>query len=191
MINTTAPKPTPRRPFAQRPLSRVLGLLALCSLALAAGAIEGARASLAAPSGPPARLSVSATLEQCLTAATQAERSATFAGEMAAIPGTARMEMRVDVIERMSGEDLYHTVSAPGLGVWRESAPGVKAYRYLKQVTNLTGGAFYRGAVSFRWLNAKGRLLAVTELRTKRCEQPVASTPTPVPVTPPASVPSG
>ena len=31
----------------------------------------------------------------------------------------------------------FHTITAPGLGVWRASDPGVKIYRYLKQVTNL------------------------------------------------------
>ena len=42
----------------------------------------------------------------------QTERSATFAGEMTAIPGTARMAMRIDMQERLPGEALFHT-SAP------------------------------------------------------------------------------
>jgi hypothetical protein len=128
-------------------------------------------AAAAAPAGAP-KTGVSATLEQCLSAGAQAERAATFAGEMTTIPGSTRMEMRIDVIERMPGEITYHTVSAPGLGVWRGSAPGVKAYRYLKQVTNLAGPAFYRGVVRYRWLSSKGRLLFASTLRTRRCEQP-------------------
>lgn len=129
------------------------------------------------------KLTVSATLDQCVTSEEQDERSATFAGEMTAVAGTAKMEMRIDVLERTPEETLYRTVSAPGLGVWRSSAPGVKVYKYLKQVTNLTGPAFYRAAVRFRWLNAKGRLIASTELHTRRCEQPAPATPT----NPPAS----
>jgi hypothetical protein len=62
--------------------------------------------------------------------------------------------------------------------VWRSSAPGVKVYKYLKQVTNLSAPAFYRAAVRFRWLNAKGRLIFATELHTPRCEQPAPVTPT-------------
>jgi len=119
----------------------------------------------------------SATLEECLSAGAQGERSATFAGEMNTIAGSTRMEMRIDVIERMPGEITYHTVTAPGLGVWRGSAPGVKAYRYLKQVTNLAGPAFYRGVVHYRWLNSRGRVVAVSVLRTKRCEQPATEAP--------------
>jgi hypothetical protein len=119
-----------------------------------------------APGGP------SATLEQCLTAPVQAERSATFSGEMAATGGTTRMSMRIDVQERLPGDAVFHTVSAPGLGVWRASAPGVKVYRYLKQVTNLSAPAVYRAAVRFRWLNAKGKLIKGMERRTASCVQP-------------------
>jgi hypothetical protein len=117
---------------------------------------------------------VSATLEQCVTAPAQSERSATFAGEMTAIPGTARMEIRVDLEERIPGEPQYHTVSAPGLGVWRGSDPGVKLYTHIQQVTDLAAPAFYRAAVRFRWLDAKGHLIKAEELRTPRCEQPAA-----------------
>ncbi len=117
----------------------------------------------------------SATLEQCATATIpQTERSATFAGEMTAIPGTVRMEMRVDLQERGLEEQLYRTVSAPGLGVWHSSAPGVKAFTHIQQVTNLSAPAFYRGVVRFRWLGARGRPLKAEELRTARCEQPAA-----------------
>ena len=38
----------------------------------------------------------------------------------------------------------YRTVSAPGLGVWRSSAAGVKIFAHLQQVTNLAAPAFYR-----------------------------------------------
>jgi hypothetical protein len=114
----------------------------------------------------------SATLEQCVTSVNQAERSATFAGEMAAIPGAVKLQIRIDVLERMPHEIAFHTVTSPGLSVWRTAAPGVKTYRYLKEVTNLSAPAFYRAAVRFRWLNAKGRLVRAAELRTPRCEQP-------------------
>ncbi len=132
----------------------------------------GASSMVLAGSSSAAKPSVSVDLEQCLTTGVQSERSATFGGEMATIPGAARMLMRVDVLERAPGELHYHAVSAPGLGVWRSSAPGVKVYKYLKQVTDLPAPAFYRGAVRFRWLNAHGRQMAATELRTPRCEQP-------------------
>jgi hypothetical protein len=116
-----------------------------------------------------------------VTAPGQGERSATFSGEMTAIPGSVRMAMRIDILERMPGQSRYRTITAPGLGVWRWSEPGVKTYRYLKQVTNLGGPASYRAAVRFHWLNSKGHLIRTSERFTPKCDQPgpsAGSTPT-------------
>lgn len=117
---------------------------------------------------------VTATVEQCLTAPLQSERSATFVGEMISIPGTARMEINIGLLERVPGEGPYRFVSAPGLGGWRGSAVGVKTYTYIKQVTDLAAPAFYRGIVRFRWLNTRGRVIKAEEAHTPRCEQPAA-----------------
>jgi hypothetical protein len=158
-----------------------LTCLGATSQAIGAAGVTTARAGLSEATKPVA----SATLQQCLTSEAQAERSATFAGEINAIPGSTRMEMRIEVLERTPGETAYHAVSAPGLRVWSSSAPGVKTYKNLNKVTNLAAPAFYRAAVRFRWLNAKGKLLKTEVLRTRRCEQPApASTET---ETPPAS----
>src|ERR1700731_2677299 len=50
----------------------------------------------------------SATLMECVPSSIQAERSATFAGEMTAIPGSMRMAVRIDLQERLPGEGLFH-----------------------------------------------------------------------------------
>jgi 4-amino-4-deoxy-L-arabinose transferase-like glycosyltransferase len=124
-----------------------------------------------------------ATVEQCVTTGEQTDRSATFSAEMTAVTGTARMAMRIEVQERLPGEELFHTVSAPGLGVWRGSAPGVKIYQYVKQVTNLSAPAGYRALVRFHWLNDKGYVIKRAERHTLECVQP-ASVTAPAPVTP-------
>jgi hypothetical protein len=158
----------------------------MCALALAltaspAGASAqhrwvSARSSELAPVREPA----SATLEQCEISGTQEQRSATFAGEMTAVAGTERMQMSVQVLERMTGESAYRVIDAPGLGMWRSSAPGVQSFKYLHQVSNLAGPAFYRASIRFRWLGAHGRTLMALELQTRRCEQPTQA-PVPVP----------
>jgi hypothetical protein len=112
------------------------------------------------------------SLAQCLTAGVQSERSATFAGEMTMLQGAARMQMRIELLELAHGEQVYHQVSAPDLSEWRSSAPGVKVFKYLKQVTNLSAPASYRANVHFRWLGVKGRVLRTEQLRTASCEQP-------------------
>ncbi|HEY4810880.1 MAG TPA: hypothetical protein VIH71_07465 [Solirubrobacteraceae bacterium] len=120
------------------------------------------------------KVDATATVEQCLNASLQSERAATFVGEMSAIAGTSRMEISIGLLERTPGEGPYRLVSAFGLGGWRGSATGVKTYTYIKQVTDLAAPAFYRGAVRFRWLNAKGHVIKAEELRTTRCEQAAA-----------------
>jgi len=122
--------------------------------------------------------SASATVEQCVVGAAQSERSAMFAAEMSAMPGSVRMAIRIEIQEQMAGEAQFHTVTASGLGAWRVSDPGVKAYRYNKQVTNLFAPASYRATVRYRWLNAKGHLIKSSVRHTPDCRQP-ASTPYP------------
>jgi hypothetical protein len=165
---------------------------ALCAAALLALVPSAAADTPATPPVPDAALAsvpasqqgtpvvskplASATLEQCATAnAPQTERSATFAGEMTAIPGTAHMALRIDLEELGPGETRYRIVSAPSLGTWQRSNPGVKNFTHIQQVTNLSAPAFYRADIRFRWVTARGRMLKTEELHTASCEQPAAS----------------
>jgi hypothetical protein len=160
----------PRRLPAALAGALAVACLAQIPAASAGAAVAGSRQASAVGTKPAA----SATLEQCVAALDEIERSATFVGEMSAIAGSTRMEMRIDLLERLPAQTSFHIVSAPGLGIWRGSAPGVKTFKYLKQVTNLTAPASYRGTVRFRWLSAKGRLMRSLELRTASCAQPAA-----------------
>jgi hypothetical protein len=153
-----------RRRSAAQAFAAIAGALALVSLGVPAA---DAQTTVAQDS-----TGVTATLEQCVTSAVPTERSATFTGEMTSIPGAAKMSMRIDVEERVPGEAEFHLVSASGLGVWRPADPKVKVYKYLRQVTNLTSPASYRGLVRFRWINAKGHVMKRAERLTTRCLQP-------------------
>lgn len=162
-----------RTRVALRVLLACAGVLALL-LAARASAASTVAGGLSASqvSSPTSSSGVSATLEECVTAVAQSERAATFSGEMTAIAGTVRMSMRIDVEERVSGETAFHAVTAPGLGVWRSADPKVKTYKYLKQVTNLSAPASYRGFVQFRWIGDKGHVIKRAERMTTRCLQP-------------------
>src|SRR5262249_59296780 len=114
----------------------------------------------------------SATLEQCVPAAAQEDRSATFSGQMVAVSGTARMAMRIDLQERGGDDSAFHTIAAPGLGVWKRSEAGVKIYKYVKQITNLHAPGEVRAIVQFRWLNEHGHPFKRAVRRTAACVQP-------------------
>jgi hypothetical protein len=113
----------------------------------------------------------SATLEQCVSSTVPSERSVTFVGQMAVVAGTRHMGMRIELQQHVPGEPGFHEVSAPGVGVWRGAEAGVKIYKYVKQITNLSAPAVYRAVIHFRWLGDHGRLLKHVELRTARCVQ--------------------
>jgi hypothetical protein len=188
MPSTSLSSALMRRALA-RLLAATICVLVLLGAAQASGKVAQPLGQAGAPVSSPTSGGVSATLEQCVTAVSQSERSATFSGEMTAVAGTARMSMRIDVQERMPGEEAFHPVLVPGLSVWRASDPKVKLYKYLKQVTNLSSPASYRALVSFRWTNARGHVIKHAERLTAKCLQP-ASPPaltTPSPEAPPSS----
>jgi hypothetical protein len=171
---STLPSRSDRRLY-----SCACALALLCLLLLTPGAMGQAAmpssGQVSAEGQAPVAL---AMLQQCLTAPAQSERSAVFSGEMNAIPGSTRMMMRIDVQEQLAGETAFHTIAAPGPGVWRSSDADVKSYRFIRQVTNLSAPGFYRALVSFRWLNAKDHVIKTLAQHTPRCVQP---TPTPAP----------
>ena len=153
-------------------------LLACAQVALANGGVR--RTLTPAPSDGTATVGI----EQCVTSTVQAERSATFTAQMSATGATQKMAMRIELQQRLHGESEFHTLVAPGFGVWRTSEPGVKIYKYVKQVTNLDTSAAYRALVRFRWIGERGHVLKRDELHTPRCIEP--SLPGQVTQTPPA-----
>jgi hypothetical protein len=150
-------------------------LVAALTCALALSCVVAGPSAAATSSIVAVKLPASASLEQCVTATVQAERSATFVGEMTAVPGTARMQMRIELLERTPREVVFHPIASPGLGSWQRSASGVKVYKTVDKVTDLSGPALYRAAIHFRWLNARGHVIKALELHTPRCDQPAPS----------------
>ncbi|HEX5308771.1 MAG TPA: hypothetical protein VFW38_06790 [Solirubrobacteraceae bacterium] len=150
-------------------------LLTLC----AAGPVAAASLTRTVTALAPGDYSV--TLEQCLSAGAQSERSATFVAQMVGTAATQKMAMKIQLEERAQGEAEYHQV-AP-IGPWKASEPGVKIYKYVKQVTNLAASAVYRLDVRFRWVGDKGKVIKRAELRSARCFQPALVAPSGRPTT--------
>jgi hypothetical protein len=125
-------------------------LLALCAASLAVLA-PAAGAKPAAPA--------SVSLEDCRSADPEL---AIFYGSMKAVPGTTRMSMRFELLERMGG-GRFVKVDAPGLGVWHRSRAGARRFGYRQKLDNLDRTASYRTVVRYRWFDAGGeRLLSAT-----------------------------
>jgi hypothetical protein len=135
---------------------------------LAVAALSGAPA--AAPAPAPA---LTAAVEQCVPSAEQAERSATFTAQMSAVEGAQRMAIQFEVQERSPAATAWSTVVDPGLSNWRQSEPGVKIFKYVKQVTNLAAPADFRAVVRYRWFDGKGHVFKHAMRHTPVCIEPV------------------
>lgn len=113
-----------------------------------------------------------AGLQTCRVAVGARERYAIFAAQMTQVAGGRRMAIRIGLRQRTPPGRGYRALSAPGLGVWRESSSGVHRYRYVKQVVDLPAPATLRAAVDFRWLDAHGRVIRRARRLTPPCAQP-------------------
>jgi hypothetical protein len=145
-------------------------LLAL-ALALPASADTGTSGSGTPGTGTTPALS--ATVEQCVTAAAQVGRSVTFTGQMETVPGAHRMAMEITVQERVVTEAGFHTLTAAGPPTWQRSEAGVRVYKYVRQVTDLPAPAAFRAVVAYRWLNERGQVIRHDVRRTLVCRQPL------------------
>jgi hypothetical protein len=169
-----------RRGTAARAFASVAACLPLLASSAPALAQEGGEQDAPAPA-------VSATVGECIAAATAADRSVTFTGQMETVTGAHRMAMQIVVQERTRGEAGFHTLSADGLGAWQRSEAGVKIYKYVRQVTDLPAPAAFRAVVEYHWLNEKGRVIRTDERRTSVCREPAPHPKSPTTPTPTAT----
>jgi hypothetical protein len=146
------------------------------SASLAALSLMGSSSPAPTTPGP-----VSASVEQCVPAAVQTERSATFTAQMTATANTQRMAIQMEIQEWTPTDPSFHTILAPGLGAWSQSETGVKIYKFVKQFTNLTAPGSFRALVRYRWLDGRGHVIAHTQRRTPLCQQPAQPLPAQAP----------
>ncbi len=94
----------------------------------------------------------------------------TYAARMRAVPGTARMSLRIRLFEK-AGDGEFERVSAEGLGVWRKSRPGASAFRYEQRVRGLRQGAVYRVRRALPLARRRGEPILTARRRSRRCSQ--------------------
>jgi hypothetical protein len=128
-------------------------------LLVLAGLVLPAPASAA--TGAPAQVRLSA----CATG------EATFQGDMRAVRGALRLQMRFTLQMRENAGEPWARVVASRLDTWVSSAPGKLRYVYDKRVEGLVGPGEYRVRVRFRWLDAAGAVVARAQRVSRTCRQ--------------------
>jgi hypothetical protein len=146
-------------------------LVLLASAGLAAGTLAPAPSLAAAPA--PASL----TAFSCVTSADPLERAIDVTAVMRPVPGTGRMQLRFQLMQRRPGRAV-RSLSAPKLGSWLIPTPvtlgrnPADVWRLSHPVVNLPAPATYRLRVSFRWLGLTGQVLGTRTLLSAACHQP-------------------
>lgn len=99
-----------------------------------------------------------------------AEHEAIFNARMQGLDGAERMGMRFTLFER-TGLEGFEPLSAPGLGSWHRSRPGVSTFSYRQGVRGLLENAVYRMRVEFRWYSPEGEVVEELRKRSSSCRQ--------------------
>ncbi len=115
----------------------------------------------------------------CQRALSPAQRSISVVAVMRPVSGTKTMQIKFDLLSRTKGSGPYGAVRGGDLGSWLNpdgqptlgSRPG-DVWTISHPVAGLPAPATYRYRVVFRWLGARGRVLATRALLSARCSQP-------------------
>jgi hypothetical protein len=122
------------------------------------------------PGGHPSR--VNAAVDSCHSGPSPADRYAIFSGQMTNVPHADSMAMRFSLLDRGPTDPAPKHLAAPGLDVWQHSDPHVDIFRYHQEVSNLPPGGGVRALLTFRWLDASGRVIKHVTRRSPVCQVP-------------------
>src|SRR4051794_10525550 len=149
---------------------RRFAFIACLLAALAGGGMAAVAQTQQQPSEKPP---LEVKLQTCQTGATPSDRYAVFTGSMPRQPKTASMAMRFDLYERTPQSTEFGHVALPKWGIWeRTTKAGVPGFIFTKRIDQLAAPATYRAVVSFRWYDAKGKLLRSARRVSPNCHQP-------------------
>lgn len=112
-----------------------------------------------------------AKVAACETGPAATDRFAVFSGSMPR-DGASAMAMRFDLFEKLPGAG-YERVELENWGVWERTAKkGVPGFIFTKRLEQLAAPAAFRAVVSFRWYDAKGKVVDTARRTSAVCRQP-------------------
>lgn len=114
----------------------------------------------------------------CQTATTPAQRAMSVTAVMGHLDGTAKLQMRFQLVKRAKRHGMWAPVTGPGLKSWispKDPTLGTRTgdtWIVKHPVVNLTAPAYYRIKVGFRWLDSQGQVIATAYRHSPVCFQP-------------------
>jgi hypothetical protein len=114
----------------------------------------------------------------CQRALDPPARAISITAVMRPLPGTRKMEMRFELLRRLSHRRAFARVRGGDLGRWISPPDATlgqlpeDVWNLDKQVVNLVAPASYRFRVTFRWIGVHGRALGRAGRLSPTCDQP-------------------
>src|SRR3954452_18060860 len=139
--------------------------------ALAALAVFPAASSAAHRADAPLTPGLVARVAACDV--TSDNRTATFYARMDTLAAASKMQIRLQLFERLGRDDSWSKLDVPALRQWHSSQAGVKRYGWKQTVDALRLGGAYKARVQYRWLSASGTALDTASRDTPVCRGPM------------------
>ena len=104
---------------------------------------------------------------------TSGDRSATFYARMDSEPAASKLQIRLQLFQRLGRDDSWSKLDVPALRVWHSSQPGVKRFGWKQTVDALRMGGAYKARFQYRWLSAAGAVIDSATRETPVCRGPL------------------
>jgi hypothetical protein len=98
---------------------------------------------------------------------------ATFYARMDTVAAASKMQIRLQLLERLGRDDSWSKLDVPALRQWHTSQAGVKRFGWKQTVDALRLGAAYKARVQYRWLSPAGTVLGTQSRDTPVCRGPL------------------
>lgn len=151
-----------------------MGMERFVITALVAAGFGAAVSPALATSAPRARLKSPV----CQRALDPPARGVAITAVMRPLTGTTRMQLRFQLLSRLTPSSSFGLVSGGDLGTWIDPRNATLGQRLgdvwilKKQAVNLAAPAEYRFRVSFRWFGAHDRVIGTASRESELCSQP-------------------
>jgi hypothetical protein len=166
-----------------RPLLKTLAIaltLALAAASVAAAtsvSIKDVPTSKTSSFAPGAKPQASVKLRKCRSAAYYDNRLIRFRALMSRFSDTnepQKLEMRLDVWQKLDESPKFKKLKADGLGDWTSSTDSAAAYQRDLVLVNVETAASYKARIAMRWVAPDGTIEWHRTLTSTACRQKTA-----------------
>jgi hypothetical protein len=120
----------------------------------------------------PGAHAASSVARAALVSCDREAHTAVFEGRVATVRRAVKMQLRFTLQVSTPDQPKWRKVAAEGFHQWITAPAGFGKYTYDKTVEQLVTPANYRTVISFRWRDARGKVIRSERATSPACRQP-------------------